>query len=205
MSQAEGYIKFNQEFRHGPPPPWDTLRELNLARTRLFDLGLIGMDEDGTGFGNVSVRSPKGEAGLFMVSGTATGNKRVLEPEDYAVVLDYDIARNNLASLGRTRASSESLSHAAVYSARGDVVSVIHVHSRPLYAGMLKEGFPRTSPEAEYGTPEIATDIRDIAIAADEASGALVMLAHQDGVIAYGGSVQEAEALLAALYERFAG
>jgi ribulose-5-phosphate 4-epimerase/fuculose-1-phosphate aldolase len=205
MSRAEGYVKFNQEFRVGPPPPDDFIRELNLARTRLFDLGLIGMDEEGIGFGNVSLRCPHGWEALFVVSGTATGHKRVLEPEEYARVLSFDISSNSLVSLGLTRASSESLSHGAVYSAREDVASVIHVHSGSLYEGMLSQVYPRTSPAAEYGTPEIAADIRNIAAATPGAAGALVMLAHQNGVIAYGGSVLEAQTILTNLYERFSG
>ena len=204
MSDKEGYVKFNQEFRDGSPPPEELLRELNGARTRLYDLGLIGMDEEGIGFGNVSVRCPEGEEGLFVVSGTATGNRRVLTPEAYSRVLEYDINRNNLVSLGKTRASSESLSHAAVYAARNDLASVIHVHSRRLYEEMLQEDHPRTSPGAEYGTPEIARDIRDIAAASAAGAGALVMLAHQDGIIAYGDSVREAEGILIALHERLA-
>lgn len=204
MSNTEGYVKFNQEFRDGPPPPEELLREINLARTRLYDLGLIGMDDSGIGFGNISIRCPIGEEGLFIVSGTATGERRVLPAEAYARVIEYDIDRNRLISLGQTRASSESLSHAAVYAARDDVASVIHVHSRELYEGMLRAGYPATSVAAEYGTPEIARDIRDIAAASALGAGALVMLAHQDGVIAYGGSVREAEEVLTVLRERLA-
>lgn len=202
MSRSEGYVKFNQEFRDGAPPPDGLIRDINLARTRLVDLGLIGMDEHGIGFGNVSIRLPEGYEGAFIVSGTATGDTRVLGPEQYARVLEYDLAENSLVALGKTRASSESLSHGAVYSVREDVASVIHIHSRPLYNGMLQEGYPRTSAGAEYGTPEIAQDIRDIAAASSGPSGVLVMTAHQDGVIAYGGSVEEAEQILTTLYER---
>ncbi len=202
MSHSEGYVKFNQEFRDGPPPPDRLIREINLARTRLLDLGLIGMDAEGVGFGNVSIRLPEGYEGVFIVSGTATGDKRVLGPEQYALVLEYDITENSVVALGKTRASSESLSHGAVYSARKDVASVIHVHSRALYNGILREGYPRTSAGAEYGTPEIAQDIHNIAAASPGPAGVLVMTAHQDGVIAYGGSVEEAERILTTLYER---
>lgn len=202
MSPSEGYVKFNQVFRQGPPPPAHLVEELNLTRTRLFDLGLIGMDEHGIGFGNVSIRVPEGYGGEFIVSGTATGDNRVLKPEQYAWVLEYDIKENRLLSLGTTRASSESLSHGAVYAAREEVASVIHIHSRRLYDSMLREGYARTSAGAEYGTPEIAQEIHDIAAASPDPAGALVMLAHQDGVIAYGPGVEEAEGLLTTLYAR---
>lgn len=203
MSQAEGYIKFNQEFHIGPPPAAELIAAINGARTRLFDLGLIGMDEGGIGFGNVSIRSPEGEPGVFIVSGTATGNKRILETEDYALVLDYDIAGNSLLSSGRRQASSESLSHGAAYAGSGDVATVIHVHSRLLFEGMIRESYPQTSPAAEYGTPEIAADIRDAVAGAGDAAGALVMLGHQNGIIAYGSSVEEAESILTSLHARF--
>ena len=45
-------------------------------------------------------------------------------------------------------------------------------------------------------------DLHNIAAASPGPAGVLVMTAHQDGVIAYGGSVEEAERILTTLYER---
>ena len=221
MSKTEGYVKFSQEFQSGPAPASDVIAPINEVRTRLFDLGLIGMDEAGIGFGNVSVRASavkddgapatavsgttasRADSPAFIVSGTATGNKRVLAAEDYATVTAFDIDGNRVVAQGRTRASSESLSHGAVYAAREDVHAVIHVHSTVLFEAMLRDGFPRSSPEAEYGTPEIAREIRRVVAAEEEPRGSLVMGGHQDGVIAFAESVVRAETIVIELARRY--
>lgn len=221
MSKTEGYVKFSQEFQSGPAPAADAIAPMNEVRTRLFDLGIIGMDDAGIGFGNVSVRAsavtadsapatadtgtPGARAGgpAFIVSGTATGAKRVLGAEDYATVTAFDIDGNRAVAQGRTRASSESLSHGAVYAARDDVHAVIHVHSSALFEAMLRDGFPKTSPEAEYGTPEIAREIRRVVAAGGQPRGSLVMGGHQDGVIVYAENVERAEAVVMELARRY--
>jgi ribulose-5-phosphate 4-epimerase/fuculose-1-phosphate aldolase len=221
VSKTEGYVKFSQQFQSGPAPAADVIAAVNEVRTRLFDLGFIGMDDAGIGFGNVSVRapavkgdsapatagsgSPEGHAGgpAFIVSGTATGAKRVLAAEEYATVTAFDIDENRVAAQGRTRASSESLSHGAVYAARNDVHAVIHVHSSVLFEAMLRDGFPKTSPGAEYGTPEIAREIRRVVTAGEDSRGSLVMGGHQDGVIVYAQNVERAEAIVMELARRY--
>lgn len=60
---TEGYIKFNchwkqEEFLFQE----EIFRQLEAARTKLYDLGLIGMYPDGIGFGNISARSGEGES-----------------------------------------------------------------------------------------------------------------------------------------------
>jgi L-ribulose-5-phosphate 4-epimerase len=81
--------------------------ELNRYRRKLRDLGIIGVDARGIGFGNLSIRN--GATARFYITGAATGRMSQLTPADYAKVVAYDFARNWLQCEGSTVASSESL------------------------------------------------------------------------------------------------
>ena len=99
--------------------------ELNKYRRKLLRLGTIGIDRNGVGFGNLSVRNG---ATYFYITGSGTGKLPELTPADCARVVAYDFARNWLQCEGLTVASSESLTHAAVYESdprhlRGDSLS----------------------------------------------------------------------------------
>ena len=100
--------------------------ELNKYRRKLLRLGTIGVDANGVGFGNLSVRN--GATSRFYITGSGTGKLLELTPADCARVVAYDFARNWLQCEGLTVASSESLTHAAVYESdpthrRGDPLS----------------------------------------------------------------------------------
>jgi L-ribulose-5-phosphate 4-epimerase len=90
--------------------------ELNRYRRKLRDLGMIGVDARGIGFGNLSIRN--GATSRFYITGSATGRILELTPADYARVVAYDFEKNWLKCEGSTVASSESLTHAAVYDSR---------------------------------------------------------------------------------------
>ena len=58
----EGVIKFDLDYREGPPVSADYLTELNAWRTIFCRLGLLGQDParyGGLGFGNLSRRYPE--------------------------------------------------------------------------------------------------------------------------------------------------
>lgn len=73
----EGVIKFQLDFRQGPPPEAPDLVELDAWRDVLLRHGLIGQDPgryDGLGFGNLSRRVPGRTDNAFIISGTQTGH-----------------------------------------------------------------------------------------------------------------------------------
>jgi hypothetical protein len=191
---TEGYVKFSVRLREADIESPDGLQELNTVRTELFDLGMIGILPDGVGFGNVSVKVAGSE--LFFISGTATGRKRILDLHDYCRVDACSVERNEVCCSGRIRASAETLSHDAVYRANPKIGCVIHVHHKPFFLNLLKSACPATSPDAEYGTPEMAYDIGAIVKKNPEPQGILVMTGHEDGVIAYGPNIKAAYDLL---------
>jgi hypothetical protein len=198
----EGYVKYSADHTEAPAaavkiPLWE---ELDEARTRLYDCGLIGALPNGVGFGNVSVRVKDGE---FLVSGTATGNRRVLGPDGYCMVTAIDIDKNRVTTSGPVKASAESMSHGAIYRACPSARIVIHIHSRKIFDGMLRDDCPRTPADVPYGTPEMARAIIACVKEQEGSPGAIVMAGHDEGVIAWGASVKEALDLVLGLYHNY--
>ena len=130
----EGYIKFNCIWDESDIPAEIDLTEINSLRDAMVRMGGIGM-LPGTeiGFGNVSRRVGDG----FLISGTQTGNISHLSKDDFALVSSWDYGTNSLKCSGRRRASSESLSHAAIYDARREVEFVAHIHHNRLWRANL--------------------------------------------------------------------
>jgi len=200
MSKSEGYVKYSDEHTIAPAidaPHW---KELNDARTRLHQLGLVGVLPNGVGFGNLSIRIRENE---FLISGTATGEFPVLGNDKYCLVESFDLAQNHVVSSGPVRPSSESMTHGAVFKSNPRVNSVIHVHSRRIFDGMARDHYPATPADAPYGTPEIALAIENCVRDLNGDEGRIVMLGHDEGVIAYGPSVERTLALILELYDKY--
>jgi hypothetical protein len=195
----EGTIKY-QALRTDatfPIPPG--LDALNRCRTELFDMRLIGVYPNGIGYGNVSLRV---NGSQFVISGSATGGLRVLSPAHYALVTSFDLTQNRVRSLGLIDASSESMSHGAVYQALPAVNAVIHAHSRRLFDAMRAEHVPETDPAIPFGTPELALAIGTLTRSLGSHSGIFVTAGHDEGIIAYGETVGAAFSLLKARYTK---
>jgi len=200
VTNREGVIKFHLDFRPGPVPARDAIAELGRWRQRLHALGLVGQDParyEGLGFGNVSVRC----AGGFWVSGTQTGGLAELGPQHYARVTAWDVAANAVTAVGPVRPSSEALTHAALYACDAALGCVLHVHSPRLWRAAPALGLPVTDPQVPYGTPQMSAEVarlyRDPAARARQLFS---MGGHEDGLVAFGATPQEAgEVLLAAL------
>lgn len=196
MRNSEGYIKFNlsweeKAFDFDDP---DFMR-INSCRNKLFEMGLIGAYPDGIGFGNLSIRYNRNE---FIISGSVTGNFKNLTKEHYSLVKDYDIFKNSVNCIGLTKASSESLSHAAIYESNMDVNAVIHIHNNDMWNKYLND-LPTTDKKAEFGTPEIALEIKKLA---NQNSGIIIMGGHTEGIISYGKSLNEAKEILLKFYNK---
>jgi hypothetical protein len=195
-----GAVKFQFERDKRELTPFPGFEELNAARQSLRHLGLIGLDENGIGFGNVSLRDQESDS--FCITGTATGGRPELQLRDYARVTEWDFSRNWLRCQGAVTASAESLTHAAVYTADAKVRVVIHGHDHRLWKELLRQG-AATSSAAEYGTPAMArevqrlfreTEIRDKKIFA--------MGGHANGIVAFGSNFQEVLQILTPELER---
>jgi ribulose-5-phosphate 4-epimerase/fuculose-1-phosphate aldolase len=195
----EGVIKFSSQRREGSVAWSATLDALNRTRTALFDLGLIGVLPDGIGYGNLSLRTD----GLqFVITASATGADRVLRPEQYSRVETFSIAANSVQSMGRLPASSESMTHGAIYTASPAVQCVIHVHSRRLFDCLLQNGWPATPANVPYGTPAMADAVTQLMAQQTRLPVLFAMAGHQDGVVAYGSDIASVYALVRDIFER---
>jgi L-ribulose-5-phosphate 4-epimerase len=195
----EGVTKYQCIFNRTTAPAAALVAELNSVRHELFTKGLIGVYPDGIGYGNVSVRIKEGQE-KFIITGTQTGHKPHLEPADFSLVTGYDIALNEVQCEGLIAASSESMTHAAVYELDENIRAVIHVHSRLLWE-RGRDTCPMTEPTVPYGTPQMAYEMRRLYEKTDlRKKKILLMLGHEEGVITFGADLREAlRVLFAAL------
>jgi hypothetical protein len=182
----EGYIKFSSQRRDGEVPRSAALDELNRTRSALFDLRLIGVLPDGIGFGNLSIRTSDLQ---FVITASATGADRVLRHDQYSLVESFSIETNSVHSIGRLPASSESMTHGAIYAANPAVQCVIHVHSRSLFDRLLQNHGPATAADIAYGTPAMAHAVADLVAQRRQLPVLFAMAGHQDGVVAYGNDI----------------
>ena len=187
----EGYTKYECDWRQTPPLPAEDVAELNTWRNRLYDDGLIGYyPEHGVGFGNVSVR--EGDSESFIISGTQTGHIPRTDELHYARVVRCDVEANRVHCEGPVQASSEALTHAAIYSLDPEIRAVVHVHDAALWDELIDK-VPTTSRQISYGTPEMAREFRRLYEETDFAEqGVAVMGGHEEGIVSFGKDIEQA-------------
>ncbi len=189
-----GAVKFHYESDGQELPPFPGFADLNAAREELRGRGLLGVDEAGIGFGNVSLRD--GETDSFYITGSGTGGMPQLVLQNYAKVIAWDFERNWLRSEGQAIPSAESLTHAAVYSIDPGVRVVLHGHDRSRWQALL-ERRDATRPDVPYGTPEMAREVQRLFRDTDvRAQNIFAMSGHVEGIVAFGRDFGEALAAL---------
>ncbi len=195
----EGYIKFHSELYQTPPPSEWVVEEVNTWRDRLYAMRYIGAYEGGIGYGNISVRSEL--LSEFIVTGSGTGSIPLLFPEHFTRVSSYSIDANSVVCEGQIHASSESMTHAAVYACAPDARAVIHIHSRDHWDTLLNK-IPTSSASAAYGTPEMAREIKRLFDETDfREIRVMAMAGHEEGILSYGTSLTEAGTRLLAVLD----
>ena len=188
------YVKFTYERARADIAPFDGFAELNECRRKLRELCLIGVDSNGVGFGNLSMRD--GATRNFFITGSATAGIPELTLVDCAKVVAYDFERNWVSYEGGTVPSSESLTHAAIYESDAKIGAVIHCHDSGLWAVILNQA-PTTSKTVKYGTPEMACEIIQLFQTGEvHRRKIFVMAGHEGGIVTFGGDLEEAFAVL---------
>jgi len=196
------YIKFSCERVAAGITSFGGLAELNAYRRKLLDLRLIGVDPNGIGFGNLSVRD--GATDRFYITGSATGGIHELTLADCAKVVACDFERNRVRYEGSALPSSESLTHAAVYESDATAGAVIHCHDSKLWAAVLNKA-PTTSKTADYGTHEMANEIMKLFKRIEVQSRKIVVMAgHEAGILTFGKDLEEAFGVLMRERKKFA-
>lgn len=199
MRRDEGYIKFSFAHEAAPAPVHPWLHDLMRIRDDLHEWELIGVLPEGIGYGNISARIA-GRDG-FIITGSGTGLKFPIETIHFCEVVSFDIAQNSVVCKGPLPASSESMSHGAIYAARPDANAVIHIHDRLMFRLLVQEGAPLTPADAAFGTPEMARAVGRLAATLPPVA-CMVMAGHEDGIIAYGPNPQSARDALWDVYAR---
>jgi hypothetical protein len=193
----EGVVKFRCEWIERPPLAAWRIAELDDWRTRLYDAGLIGFDAtERVGYGNISARDPQSDA--IMITGTQTGHLPRLRPEHYTLVTDYDIDANRVTCEGPVQASSEAMTHMALYELGEACNAVVHVHDERAWRA-LGGRVPGTAEGIAYGTPEMARELQRLYREGGLARVRLaVMTGHHGGLISFGRDLDEAGSLMLA-------
>jgi ribulose-5-phosphate 4-epimerase/fuculose-1-phosphate aldolase len=133
----------------------------------------------------------------FLVTGTRTGGRRDVTLADFSLVERYDIARNRVTSRGLVRPSSESLTHGAIYDIAPAARAVLHGHAPEIWRSARALGIPVTRADAQNGTPGMALEVQRLYRESSLSStGILAMGGHEDGMIAFGRTAEEAGATL---------
>jgi hypothetical protein len=189
-----GVVKFACEHVATALPPFAELEVLNECRAELRARGWLGVDANGIGYGNVSMRA--GVTSSFFISGSGTGGLPMLTLRDCAKVTAWDFDRNWLRCEGQTIASAESLTHAAIYALDTTIGIVMHGHDQRVWRTLLDRG-AATPRDVPYGTPEMAREVQRLLTAnAAERLDIFAMGGHVDGFILYGHDLASAVAVL---------
>jgi len=186
--EYEGYIKYRLDWQKEEISiPGRLFDEMNHCRTQLLKNNWLGVYPNGIGFGNLSSRLADNQ---FLISGSATGGISQLEMADYSLVSEFSIADNSVKCKGLTAASSESLSHAALYIADKRIEKIVHIHNMALWK-RWKNRLPTTSEDVSYGTPEMAHALQSCLQQIESAKGLIIMGGHPEGIIAFGNDFDE--------------
>ncbi len=187
----EGYIKYKMFWEPGNLPPHVLPGELIDCRNRLKALGLIGVYADGIGYGNISARV--GGNDTFIISGTQTGHLEKCSEMDFSLVSSFDTEKNELHCRGPVKASSEALTHGAIYKSDVSAQVVIHVHHSELWTRLLHT-VTTIDASVHYGTPAMANAITQEILHSPVLmkNKIFVTAGHKDGVFVYGKSFTSA-------------
>jgi L-ribulose-5-phosphate 4-epimerase len=194
VGETEGVIKYRLDFKTSAPVK-QNIEELNTWRNILHGLGLVGQQPErylGYGFGNLSQRSAV-QAKQFVISASQTGHLARLDASHYSLIENFDIDANRVQASGCLPPSSEALSHAMIYRLQQSIQCVLHIHDPLLWRFGLQQDYPASSAEVEYGTVAMARELERLYLdSALKQCGILVMRGHEDGVIIFGDSIQQA-------------
>jgi hypothetical protein len=209
MTNHEGVIKFQLSHLVAPPLPSNQLGELIAWRRILYQLQLIGEDPlryEGYGFGNISQRIPPFDAissRPFIITGTQTGGFQDLGPEHFTSVTECFPEQNRVSSTGPIKPSSEAMTHATLYEVDSELQVVMHVHSPSIWRAAAQLGLPVTTATAVYGTTAMADAVREVMTQPlTRALGLFVMGGHEDGVVSFARTADQAGVALVSVLAR---
>lgn len=198
-NRDEGIIKFKLTLKRAPAPEMNQVIALEKWRALFFKLALIGeYPNEKIGYGNLSSRLQKK---IFLITGSQTGHLAHLQAHHYTKVMDCDLKKGQVTAEGLIPPSSESLTHFGIYEANPLIQYVFHVHHQDLWE-LLKN-----SPEVDFISGDVAYGTIEMAEAAqlllaNKSSGIIVMKGHEDGILSYAPTAEEAGRIILEHYRK---
>jgi ribulose-5-phosphate 4-epimerase/fuculose-1-phosphate aldolase len=194
----EGVIKFKLTLKRGPAPELPMVIALEKWRALFFKLGLIGeYPNERIGFGNLSSNLGKK---AFIITGSQTGHLPHLQAHHYTKVIECDLKKGSVTAEGLIPPSSESLTHFGIYEANPAINYIFHVHHRELWDLMNQADYDYIPEDISYGTVEMAQAAQ--AVMGHKTAGIFAMRGHEDGIISYGTTAEEAGKIILELYRK---
>lgn len=197
MSNQEGVIKFKLEFSvKAVDESLFDLKKINIWRQVCLEKSWIGQVADryeGLGFGNISTRI--GNTDEFIITGTQTGGLTTLEGMHFSHVDGYAIENNWVSAKGLLAPSSESMTHAVLYQQDKNISAIIHIHAPSIWRETQIRGLAFTKENVPYGTVQMALAVENLCVDFG-GQGVFSMLGHEDGIVAFGRSLDQAGKIL---------
>ncbi|MBS4013573.1 MAG: class II aldolase/adducin family protein [Bacteroidetes bacterium] len=174
--------------------PQNVFEIINPVRNKLADENLIGQYTDGLCYGNISIRA--NDSNEFYISASDTGKIKKAGKEHYVRIHQCSIEENFCLFSGSGLPSSETLTHYIIYRYCKEVNSVIHIHNREIWLKLIDK-VPTTPKSAEYGTIDMVRAVENLFNNGSlQKSKILVMHGHEEGVVCFGESADEAESIV---------
>lgn len=197
-ARDEGIIKFKLTLKRAPAPEQTQYIALEKWRALFYKLGLVGeYPNEKIGYGNLSSRLPKKS---FIITGSQTGHLAHLQAHHYTKVIECDLKKGSVTAEGLIPPSSESLTHYGIYEANPAINSVFHVHHPKLWEMLHQGNVDFISEDIQYGTQEMANAASELLV--NKTSGIFLMKGHEDGIISYSTTAEEAGKNLLELYRK---
>jgi len=117
-------------------------------------------------------------------------------------ILSFDVASMTLDAMGPIKASSEAITHGAIYLSSSTVVAVFHIHHDTIWKKMIEDGYPSTSPDVEYGSLDMAREVQSLV---SSGTTSFVTRGHEDGIFIFGDCLESIEKETLEIYDRFNG
>lgn len=203
IEEKEGVVKYSLEFTNKKLAFGKKYQLLEECRERLYALGLIGAYEDGLGYGNISMRVDD-ESEEFLITATQTGHLAKLSENEYSLVEKINYENFRTTACGKSKPSSECITHGAIYGLDKRINAVIHIHNKKLWNYMLENSSYLSTNDTPYGTPEMVQDVVELYKSIDALSNNIfVMKGHFEGIVSFGKDLIEAEKAVYKIIQKF--
>ena len=132
-----------------------------------------------------------------MITGTQTGHIKSLAPDHYSLVTACYPLENRLIAEGPSRPSAESLTHGMLYALDSAIRFVFHVHCPALWHSAAALQIPISDQSVPYGSPELASEIERLFLDGSLRNRCIFSMGgHEDGLVSFGASAEEAGSII---------